>query len=158
MPDPIRCSADPAQPNTFTCEPIVIGPDPSAPARAGVKPPPTPAAPSPAVTALVNRFVISVQPVHAAPVSMITKETVVQCLSPLASAGLLFLASKSPLLGALGGVKAGFDLRACQAKDEISRQASADEQAAVQACLNDGGIPTGQVGDQLMCNVTAVTP
>jgi hypothetical protein len=111
----------------------------------------------PAVSALVKRFPTVEHEAHAAPVSTLTAGTAIQCLGQVNAVAVLMLGVKGPLLAAAGGFKVGYDLGACVAKDLISRQMSADKRAALQYCLDEGGTPTGEVGNDLMCTVT-VTP
>jgi fructose-1,6-bisphosphatase/sedoheptulose 1,7-bisphosphatase-like protein len=90
-------------------------------------------------------------------VSTVTAGTAIQCLGQVNAVAVLMLGVKGPLLAAAGGFKVGYDVGACVAKDMISRQLSADKHAALQYCLDEGGTPTGEVGNDVMCTVT-VTP
>lgn len=165
MPDAVRCSVDPSQAHTVNCE-VEIGPEPSASGASSVSaavvtpaPAAAPPAAPPAVAALVDRFVLSRKPVHAPPVDLVTESSVQTCAGQLLSAALSLMSAKSTPVAVLGAFKAGYDISACLSKDAASRQSSADERAMVADCESDGGVPTGFVGNDLMClEPGAVTP
>jgi hypothetical protein len=154
MPDPIRCTIDPRQvAHTVTCEPVEIGPEQEpAPAAA---PPPASSAPSPAVAALVQRFPTTQHPVQAPEVAAITLGGAMQCLGQINAMTVLLLGVKGPILGSAAGFKVGYDLGACVAKDKNTRQLSADQAAAVQECIDNGGTPNGEIGHTVICERAA---
>ncbi|MEO7035341.1 MAG: hypothetical protein ABI548_15555 [Polyangiaceae bacterium] len=165
MPDSVRCSVDTSQGHhTVNCE-VEIGPELAAssastvatasPPPAAAPPAPPPAA-SPAVAALVDRFVQSRHEVHAPTVDLVTAGSAGTCVSQIASVPLLLLGLKAPPLAVLGGLKVGYDLGACLGRASAARQLSADDAAAVKECEADGGIPTGFVEQSLMCREPAV--
>jgi hypothetical protein len=158
MPDPIRCTVDPSQPShTVTCEPVEIGPEPAA---AQAAPPPAPQPASPAVAALVQRFPAAQYPVQAPEVATLTLGGALQCLGQINATTVLLLGVKGPILGSAAGFKVGYDLGACVAKDKNTRQLSADQAAAVQECIDNGGTPSGEIGHTLICerSVPKVAP
>jgi hypothetical protein len=168
MPDSVRCSVDTSQGHhTVNCE-VDFDPAPSAStassaplaaAPASNAAPPAAQSPAPpAVAALVNRFVLSRHEVHAPAVEQVTLNSAQACAGQLMALPLLGLRATLPL-SVLGGFKLGYDLGACLGKNTASRQAAADEAAAVQDCEADGGIPTGTMNNALMClEPGAVTP
>jgi len=81
VPDPIRCSVDPSQAqHTVNCEPVEIGPDPSAlPAGSGSPPPAVPPLPA-GVRQLVQRVTTTQHPVQAPEVATLTLGGAMQCL------------------------------------------------------------------------------
>ena len=177
MTDTVRCSVDTSQGHhTVNCE-VDIGPEPSAtpasvPAATTTAPTPAPAAtasapaappavapPSPAVAALVNKFVVSRHEVHAPKVDAVTAGSVQMCAGQITAVPMLLMGLKGVPLAVLAGVKVGFDLGACFGKDSSARQLSADAAAAIAECEADGGTATGFVEHALMCRVSGpVTP
>ena len=155
MPDPIRCSVDPSQAqHTVNCEPVEIGPDNSAPPVASESAPP-PAPPLPAgVRLLVQRVSATQHPVQAPDVATMTLGGAMQCLGQINAMTVLLLGVKGPILGSAAGFKVGYDLGACVAKDKNTRQLSADQAAAVQECIDNGGTPNGEIGHTLICERT----
>ena len=150
MPDPIRCTVDPSQPNhTVTCEPVEIGPEPAPVPATAVSPAPPPQ--SPAVAALVQRFPGMQQEVHAPAVDTVTFGTAQRCLGDINAISPLLLELADPYFGAAGGFKVGYDLGACAAKDLQDRQISADRDAGVVICESQGGTVLGEVGHTLTC-------
>ena len=151
MPDPIRCSVDTSQAHhTVNCEPVEVGPDAS-PIPAPPSPNPTQRTLSPAVQALVKRATLPPHPVQAPQVETITLGSAMQCLGQINAMTVLLLGVKGPILGSAAGFKVGYDLGACVAKDKNTRQLSADQAAAVQECIDNGGTPNGEVGHTLIC-------
>lgn len=150
MPNPVRCTVDPSQAtHTVTCEPVEIGPEP-APAQAAA-PSPEPSPQSPAVAALVDRFPGTQHLVQAPEVATLTLGGAMQCLGQINAMTVLLLGVKGPVLGSAAGFKVGYDLGACVAKDKNTRQLSADQAAAVQQCIDNGGTPNGEIGHTLIC-------
>ena len=161
MPDPIRCSVDTSQAHhTVNCEPVEIGPDTSAVPAGSGSPVPTAAPLPPAVRQLVQRVTTTQYPVQAPEVETMTLGGAMQCLGQINAMTVLLLGVKGPILGSAAGFKVGYDLGACVAKDKNTRQLSADQAAAVQECIDNGGTPNGEIGHTLICerSVPEVAP
>jgi hypothetical protein len=152
VPDPIRCSVDTSQAHhTVNCELVEIGSDTSA-ARAGSASPAPSAAPLPSgVRQLVQRVTATQHPVQAPEVATMTLGGAMQCLGQINAMTVLLLGVKGPILGSAAGFKVGYDLGACVAKDKNTRQLNADQAAALQECIDNGGTPNGEIGHALIC-------
>lgn len=152
MPDPIRCSVDTSQAqHTVNCEPVAIGPDTSADRASPGSSAPAAAPPSAAVRQLVQRVTATQYPVQAPEVETMTLGGAMQCLGQINAMTVLLLGVKGPVLGSAAGFKVGYDLGACFAKDKNTRQLTADQAAAVQECIDNGGTPNGEIGHTLIC-------
>ncbi|HEY1536291.1 MAG TPA: hypothetical protein VGF76_19865 [Polyangiaceae bacterium] len=130
---------------------MTIGPDTSAPPGGSGNAPPT-APPLPAgVRQLVQRVTATQHPVQAPEVATMTLGGAMQCLGQINAMTVLLLGVKGPILGSAAGFKVGYDLGACVAKDKNTRQLNADQAAAVEECIDNGGTPNGEIGHTLIC-------
>ncbi|HEX3850503.1 MAG TPA: hypothetical protein VHW01_06020 [Polyangiaceae bacterium] len=99
----------------------------------------------------MKRATLPPHPVQALQVETLTLGSAMQCLGQINAMTVLLLGVKGPILGSAAGFKVGYDLGACVAKDKNTRQLSADQAAAVQECIDNGGTPNGEVGHTLIC-------
>ena len=122
-----------------------------------------PAAPLPApqpVEAPVSNSVVSAlvvsyrRTVPAQQAPYLTLESAVQCAGGVGVV-LAAFAGKGPALGAIIGLKAGFDIGKCFADQHARASEAATELKVQQICAAEGGQITAVVGDTSVCEVRA---
>jgi hypothetical protein len=161
-------------PESFTCQVSMTGsttsiecePDPNTPGpELTCKPPESEdllsKSSNPAVASLVSRFSGSTRAEPARPPN--ARETpavtdlALSCIGQIDAVAIVLIgATKAhPLLGVLGGAKAGLDLAKCIADERYEAQARAAHQRAIDECQTNGGTAFGVVNDQLICGIPA---
>ncbi|HEY4157389.1 MAG TPA: hypothetical protein VGM29_04800 [Polyangiaceae bacterium] len=108
-----------------------------------------------AASLLVSSLKTSEQVVHAPQVSVPVIETAEHCASKLGAVAIALLSNGSPMIRALGALKAGLDISECAVSQLNAAQTAADRREAVDQCVAHDGTPLGFVDNTLTCAVPA---